>query len=50
MNIVLLIMHAFLVVFDVCLAIAKSSILWGIAGLIWFILLIMDIFEILRGM
>lgn len=56
MNIVLLVIHIFLVVWDVRLAITNwndgnkiSSILWGIAGFIWFVLLIMDIFKTSRG-
>lgn len=56
MNIAVLIMHTFLVVFDIFLMIVNwnkgneiSSILWGIAGIIWFILLIMDIFNIRGG-
>lgn len=56
MNIAVLVMHSFLVVFDVFLMITNwrngseiSSVLWGIAGIIWFILLIMDIFNIRGG-
>ena len=57
MNIALLVMHIFLVVLDIFLMITNwnngneiSSILWGVAGLIWFVLLIMDIFKISGGM
>lgn len=57
MNIGLLVMHSFLVVLDIFLMIVNwnngneiSSILWGIAGLIWFVLLIMDIFNVRGGM
>lgn len=57
MNIGLLVMHTFLVVFDIFLMITNwnegnkiSSILWGIAGLIWFVLLIIDVFKFSKGM